>query len=119
MPVATSHHCMVRVNNTVLYAIGGYKYGDTTSSTRKTYFFNLLENKWTSGPQLGISRSYRSCGIMNWKNPATGVKEKVVVAVGRVAENSSTLRSVELLYLDNPNSGWVSGIIKIILFIFY
>jgi hypothetical protein len=119
MPVATSHHCMVRVNNTVLYAIGGYKYGDTTSSTRKTYFFNLLENKWTSGPQLGISRSFHSCGIMNWKNPATGVKEKVVVAVGGVDGNSSPLRSVEFLFLDNPNSGWVSGIIKIILFILY
>jgi hypothetical protein len=109
MPVATSCHCMVKINNTVLYAIGGTKTGDTSSSTQNSYFFNLLENKWTSGPQLGISRSYHSCGIMNWMNPATGIKEKVVVAAGGIAGNSSLLRSVELLFLDKPNSGWVSG----------
>jgi len=108
MPAATSCHCMVKINNTVLYAIGGTK-TDTASSTRKTYFFNLLENKWTSGPQLGISRSYHSCGIMNWINPATGTKEKVVIVAGGMAGNYSLLASVELLFLDNPNSGWVSG----------
>ncbi len=114
MPVATSGHCMVKVNNTVLYAIGGTKTGDTMNSTQNSYFFNLFENKWIPGPQLGISRSYHSCGIMNWKNPATGIKEKVVVAAGGIAGNSSLLRSVELFFLDNPNSGWVSGIIQII-----
>jgi hypothetical protein len=114
MPVATSGHCMVKVNNTVLYAIGGFKYGDTTSSTQNSYFFNLLENKWTSGPQLGISRSYHSCGIMNWINPATGIKEKVVVAAGGIAGNSSLLASIELLFLENLDAGWVSGIIKIV-----
>jgi hypothetical protein len=117
MPVATSGHCMVKVNNTVVYAIGGFKYGDTTSSIKNSYFFNLEKNKWTSGPQLGISRRYHSCGIMNWINPATGIKEKVVVAAGGIAANSSTLRSVEFLFLDKPNSGWVSGIIIFFFFL--
>jgi hypothetical protein len=44
---------------------------------------------------------------MNWKNPETGNMEKVVVAAG--GAGGGVLKSVELLFLEDINSGWVAG----------
>jgi hypothetical protein len=44
---------------------------------------------------------------MNWRNPGTGNLENVVVAAG--GAGGPVLKSVELLFLEDINSGWVAG----------
>ncbi len=105
LPEPIYAHCLVKVNNTMLISIGG---SNSPNATGKTNVFDVLNNKWTSGPQLINLRYRHSCGVMNWKNPATGSLEKVVVAAGGNSVGGVTA-SVELLYMEDFNSGWVAG----------
>ena len=68
----------------------------------KTFFYNSLNNKWTSGPKLPQDRNGASCSILNWLNNVTGQYEKVVVVAG-----GDNLASSNLLFLDDFESGWV------------
>jgi hypothetical protein len=106
LPEPVLEHCLVKLNDTMLMLIGGDNFGVSTSSTPKTYFFNVLENIWMEGPTLNISRKIHSCGVMIWSNPDTGNDEQVVVVAG--GRYAATTASVELLYL-NRNTGWVAG----------
>ena len=108
-PEVIHGHCLVKVDSTLLMSIGGVNTGYYPDSTANTYFFNILDNKWTPGPQLRIPRVHHSCGIMNWKNLETGIPEKVVVVAGGADQSSSRLNSVELLFLDDVLSGWTTG----------
>jgi len=104
LPEPVYRHCLVKVNNTMLISIGG---SPAPASTGNTNLFDVLNNKWTPGPQLITPRTQHACGVMNWKNPDTGSLEKVVVAAG--GAGGPVLKSVELLFLEDINSGWVAG----------
>ena len=97
-----TYNCLVKINDTLLMAIGG-QIGTTPMNS--TYFYNSLTNQWTSGPVLNYPRTLHACGVLNWLNPATGATEQVVVVVG--GAYISTLSS-ELLYQSNL-SKWVVG----------
>jgi hypothetical protein len=88
---------------------GGSVLGRPGDATDNTYFFNVIENKWIQGPRLIESRIDHSCGILHWNNPDTGSMEQVVVVAGGYSAFSSYLDSVELLFLDNLDAGWVEG----------
>jgi hypothetical protein len=77
LPTTIQGHCMVKINNTMLLQIGGtidFSYAGTTD---KTYFCDIIQNKWISGPKLNAGRIHHSCAVMNWINPNTGTPEKV------------------------------------------
>ncbi len=70
-------HCMVKINKTMLLLISGTVDNTYAGITEDTYFFDIIQNMWTSGPKLNIGRRYHSCAVMNWMNPKTGTPEKV------------------------------------------
>jgi hypothetical protein len=70
-------HCLVKINDTMLMQISGSVSVLFEDTTDRTYFFDIIQNKWTSGPDLNYGRVYHSCGVMNWMNPNTGMEEKV------------------------------------------
>jgi hypothetical protein len=72
-------HCMVKINSSTIFSIGGYNAG---YSYKETYFYNAEVNKWIPGPSLNLGRHELSCGILKWKNPESNQVEKVVVAAG-------------------------------------
>ena len=47
-----------------------------------------------------------ACGVVNWQNPKTGQKEKVVVTAGGINLSST---STEILFLNNIEDGWKIG----------
>ncbi len=105
LPESVFLHCLVKINNSMLLQIGGSYY---STQTGKTYFFDINENKWLPGPTLKQPRQFHSCGVMNWINPETGTEEKIVVVVGGNDEGSDR-KGVELLYLNDLQTGWVFG----------
>ena len=103
--------CMVKINNSMAMLIGGSTDGNT-ADIDKTYFFDVIQKKWVPGPQLPVPRGWHFCGVMNWKNPATNVIEKVIVVAGGILYQQPLTNSVELLFLndfENNNSGWKVG----------
>ncbi len=56
MPDALHFHCMVLLNSTSVFVIGGrnakFRPGESA-----TYFFNTVTEKWTDGPPLNIQRA--------------------------------------------------------------
>ena len=52
LPVPMSGVCIVQVDSSTLFAIGGF---DTSiSGSDKTYFYNAVENKWENGTFYNI-----------------------------------------------------------------
>ncbi len=77
LPSTIDGHCMVKINNTMLLQIGGTIDASYAGTTDKTYFFDIIKNKWISGPKLNVGRIHNSCAVMNWINPMTNIVEKV------------------------------------------
>ena len=98
--------CMVKINSSTIFLIGGYETGDT-------YFYNAKINTWTPGPSLNISRAGSACGIVTWRNPESNNLESIVVTAGGYHKGAlSVPSSVELLYLNDDgssNGGWTWG----------
>jgi hypothetical protein len=77
LPTTIGLHCMVKINNTMLLQIGGTIDNIYPGTTDKTYFFDIIQNKWIAGPKLNVGRIAHSCAVMNWMNPNTDSVEKV------------------------------------------
>jgi hypothetical protein len=109
MPAVVSHHCLVKINDSMLMSIGGLI---SWPATGKTYFFDVVKNTWMVGPLMNTPRADHSCGIMDWKNPSTGKMEKVVIAASGNDADGKKSNSVELLFLgnyENNKAGWSIG----------
>ena len=101
-PKEQTQFCTVRINETNLISLGG-----VVGSAENSFFYNSVENQWSEGPNLLKERNSLACGILNWFNPDTGVKEQVVVAA-----SGDNLQDSELLFLEDyykSGSGWVQG----------
>ncbi len=105
--------CIVKLNSSTIFYIGGYITDNSTAIlVNNTYFYNALFNKWTLGPPLNNKIFNLGCGILKWKNPESNQLEKVVVATGGRILRGNRLSSVELLYLNDDNSvksKWMIG----------
>ncbi len=75
LPTTILVHCMVKINDTMLFQIGGTVDGSYPGTTDDTYFFDIIQNKWIPGPKLNVGR--HSCAVMNWINPDTNNEEQV------------------------------------------
>ena len=108
LPEPVHSHCMVAKNDTVLLSIGG---ANPIGVTSKTYFFNAEMNQWSPGPDLAAPRYRHSCAFVTWNNPTDGQSEQVVVVVGghESYDHTTTLSSVELLFINNLAMGWQPG----------
>ena len=59
------------------------------------------------GPSLKTARYGHSCGILKWFNPFSDRLEDIVVVAGGF--NGRVLTSVEYLYVDNIDFGFLYG----------
>ena len=78
LPTATYFHSLEKINSTTLLQMGGNTLGSASGTKRTTYFFDFVQNKWTSGPLLNIGRHFAASAVMNWQNPSTGIAEQVI-----------------------------------------
>ena len=111
-PIQIVGACIVKINNSMAISISGSKTESSYDSIGDTYFFDVYKNKWVSGPQLAVPRTYHSCGVMNWKNQTTGIFEKILVVAGGNDDQGTRLDSVELLFLnkfEKHHTGWMMG----------
>ena len=111
IPQAVASHCVAKIDETSLIVIGGAIHM-ISGMTNHTYFYDLIKNQWSPGPKSITARIGHACGILNWKNPTTGVREKVVVSAGGGTIGTDSLSSVELLFLNHNedfSNGWKRG----------
>ena len=69
LPLPLWAHCMVKINENTIFLAGGQD-GNYQSSA-KTYFYNIRDQKWTSGPDLGTPRHLLSCGVYPYDENST------------------------------------------------
>ena len=93
-------HCMVLLNSTTVFIIGGFL--DGTPYSTKTFYFDTENNEWVAGPKLLTGRSYHSCGKLRENNESSLFS--VIVAGGY---NTVHILSVEIL--DSGASEWRMG----------
>ena len=102
LPAPKYAPCLVAINETVLLSIGG------EPLTTETFFYNAELNQWLPGPELLKARSLASCALVEWKNPADGQLEAIVVVAGGF-NGKDYLSSTELLYINDISKGWQPG----------
>jgi len=101
LPNTISYHCMVLLNSSSLFVIGGHN-GNTYANT---YIMNANVNKaWVSGPSLKLSRYHHSCSRIK-ANPKASESFSVVVAGGYGSQG--VMSSVEVL--DEGSNEWRQG----------
>jgi hypothetical protein len=49
LPSNIWYHCLVKINNTMLLLMGGSLTLQAADTTTKTFFFDIVQNKWISG----------------------------------------------------------------------
>ena len=101
LPQPTQIHCTVKINETMLFIVGGTGDENYSGALEITWFFHVVDNVWIPGPDLIVPRLLHSCGILSWLNPITDQIENVVVVAGGGDNSSVPLTSVELLHLEN------------------
>jgi hypothetical protein len=103
LPLKVVYHCLVSLNDTTVFLIGGQLSDETGSKTLKaTFFFNTDHKTWTDGPSLITGRMVHSCAL--FKSPQHGHTDTVIVTGGI---GGTPLASTEFLKLGSNN--WQSG----------
>jgi hypothetical protein len=95
MNMTFSRHCGIFVDDKTILIVGGVN--EFESFSPKTFFYNLLINKFTSGLNLMKGRQLHSCSRIN--------KKQFIVAGGQ--DSWGSLNSVEIL--DGINGEWHNG----------
>jgi Galactose oxidase, central domain len=106
LPRGVWEHCLVKINSTTLFLIGGSETsGGASFPVSATHFYDVNDNQWIPGPALNVARAGAGCGILNWMNPQTNQMEKIVVAAGGYGSSTT-----ELLYVDRIGDySWIMG----------
>ena len=103
LPFVISFHCLIKVNDSQIFIVGGKQNGTTSKNTWKITFSGEKILKVEKGPTLNVERRLMACGKMrdlqgNWK---------LVVAGGKDAYGAS-LNSTEIL--NSPlDAVWMIG----------
>ena len=95
LPKGLKHHCMVQINETHTFMIGGY---NGSSYTTKTIVFDWEKREWIQQGNLNHARGFHSCGLHRNKD--------VIVAGGY---DYATLDTIQVFDLDDPSAGWSQG----------
>jgi hypothetical protein len=101
LPVTLEFHCVVTVNSSTVFVIGGFK--DTYYYSSRSFYFNLGEGSWIEGPKLKYERSRLSCGKI--RRDKDSQDRSIIVAGG--TDGNFLLSSVEIL--DERSNEWRTG----------
>jgi hypothetical protein len=93
LPECLYDSCMVQVNSSQIFYVGGYDMHDQASP--HTYFYNPNTNEWSTGTDMLIPRVALSCGIIKDSNG----RDTVIVAGGYDGYRGS-MSSAEIYNLD-------------------
>ena len=85
----------VKINDSTVMIIGG-----SGEMEKRTYFFDLTDQKWTRGPELNEVRSAAAAGVL--RDHGTNEKMVAVVGGGRLRKE----KSMEILSLDHQKPKW-------------
>ena len=56
LPEPVLIHCLVKINDTTLFLLGGTLDNNPSGATANTYFFNVLDNVWVPGSPMRSPR---------------------------------------------------------------
>jgi hypothetical protein len=101
LPVTSYHSCMVLLNSTTAFLIGGTQQGVGYSSN--SYLLNTAANsqEWIKGPALNYGRSYHKCARIRTDSSS---RFSIIVVGGN---NGTDMKSVEIL--DEGENEWRNG----------
>ncbi len=108
LPIHTSEHCLVKLNDSTAFLTGGFIVGRSTGARRTTYFLDLdsdldqEEFDSYAGPELATARYGHVCGML--VNPGDGSDAVVVVTTGH---NGGILSSTEMWTVGSDR--WIGG----------
>ena len=105
MPISLYLHCMVKLNETHVLAIGGY----SGYAVDMTYYYDAYLNQWSPGPALNAGRYYHSCAVLKWNDSSSGLVERFVVVAGGSGPDYYSVLTVELLSLSDYDAVWMYG----------
>ena len=93
--------CAVYINPTTIFVVAGNQNANYFS--KYTYYFNSLEQKWVSGPNVIQGRCAHTCGRIQ-RNPNGGQLSTIMVSG---VANGIKVDTVEIL--DDDSSTWRAG----------
>jgi hypothetical protein len=112
LPETISNQCLVRLNDSHLLSVGGsVGWPLSGNETTNSYFYNILSNQWSKGPNLIHPRMSQSCAILTHLSGSAETEERMVIVAGGQFDDER-LQSVEILFLDSnvrSSSRWYSG----------
>jgi hypothetical protein len=102
LPVTSSESCMVLLNSTTAFLIGGTQQGNSFS--QNTYLLNTatFNHTWIHGPTLSVGRKSHSCARIR---KGSSSHQFSIIVVGGF--NKVPLKSVEIL--DEGANEWRNG----------
>ena len=104
LPEGLTWGCAITVNETTILLTGGSMNDSDYNVSAKTFWFNIIDAKWSSGPTLNTARRSHGCGkIYDSKQGAF-----LIVSGGMgIREQAFTINSTEIL---KPGSNeWKEG----------
>jgi hypothetical protein len=102
LPATNMYSCMVLLNSTTAFLIGGVL---TSDYSPNTYLLNTEENnqEWIQGPTLNVGRDYHGCARI--RKDSSSHQFSIIVVGG--ANRGGSLKSVEIL--DEGANVWRNG----------
>ena len=86
LPKGLAGHCLVKLNETLLLAIGGrighkqdydFSPANVGNISDFTFFFDIAINLWSQGPRMSMTREAHACGTVI--DPSTGSVNVIVI----------------------------------------
>ncbi len=95
LPKAMGSHCLVKLNESIAITTGGYNGKDKNNDNDRinldsTFFFDIDNMVWTSGPKLLDTRKRHACGVIRFQEATVIVVAGGLINTGGVKDGEST-----------------------------
>ncbi len=107
MPMPLSHHCLVRINSSLVIIAGGNT--DNGIKSKSTILYDIVQSKWFFGPELSLPRTRHACGNLRTSDANDESSEELIVVTGGDTEISDTNTEILLVPRNHQNGTWQPG----------
>ncbi len=107
MPIPLSHHCLIKINESMALLTGGFTSNRLVSGS--SFYYQIsgpMSNTWTVAPSLKLPRHSHSCGVL------IGAEDVSIMVVAGGDTDSNDVSTEFLAFpLDKDSSdiAWASG----------
>ena len=109
MPLPLSHHCLVKIDESLAVVTGGFT--SDNLMTDGSFYYQISSQTWTLAPSLALPRHSHSCGVLRSLTDGADAVPIVVVASGDTEVDDV---STEFLAFPHSNqqtidNAWTEG----------